>query len=205
MATLVTDPRLEAEILAHRAATGADRFDEVWEGQYMAAAAPNFDHQQIVARCTALLQEVIGWESAAAVLPGFNLSDRKQGWTENYRIPDVAMFLDATAAENHGTHWTGSPDFLIEVTSPGEVAAEKLPFYEKIGARELLIVDRDPWQLELYRLQEGKLTCVGKSSLADAAVLASAVLPISLQLFAGPKRPQIAVRRTDGATGRWFV
>lgn len=71
--------------------------------------------------------------------------------------------------------------------------------------RELLIVDRDPWQLELYQLQNGKLNCVAESSLADPAWLCSSVLPLEMQLVAGAKRPQISIRRTDGQAGQWLV
>lgn len=205
MATFISDPKFEEELQAQRAATGADRFDEVWEGVYMMAPLPNNEHQELVMELGAILREAIDRAAGDRVYPGVNLTDAPDDWTRNFRAPDLVVFLGGTTAENRGAFWTGPADLVVEIVSPGDRTREKLPFYERIGSRELLIIDRDPWQLEFYRLREGKLHCVGKSGLADAAVLASAVLPISLQLVAGPKRPQVLVRRTDGAAGQWNV
>ena len=76
-------------------------------------------------------------------------------------------------------------------------AREKLEFYAKVNTRELLIVDRDPWALELYRLQDKKLVLTAKSTLDDSAVLSSEVVPLSWQLIPGEKRPKIEVTHTD--------
>ena len=69
---------------------------------------------------------------------------------------------------------------------------------------ELLIIDRDPWTLELYRHQNGQLTKVGQSTLAAPDVLASQTVGLTFQLLPGEPRPQIQV--THPATGRqWEI
>ena len=83
-----------------------------------------------------------------------------------FREPDVAVFLRNTKAIDCGTHWRGAADFLVEIISPGERTREKIPFYSGIGVVELLIVDREPWTLELYCHQDGQLTKVGQSTVA---------------------------------------
>ena len=35
MVALIQDPQLEQELIAKRRETGADRYDEVWEGVYV--------------------------------------------------------------------------------------------------------------------------------------------------------------------------
>ena len=45
MATIIHDRVLQERLQAVRAATGADRYDEVWEGDYMMAPVPNNEHQ----------------------------------------------------------------------------------------------------------------------------------------------------------------
>ena len=102
------------------------------------------------------------------MFPGVNLSDRDKGWKTNYREPDVAVFLRGGRAIDRGTHWQGAADFLVEIISPGERTREKIPFYSSIGVVELLVIDRDPWSLELYRHENGQLTKVGQSTLAIA-------------------------------------
>jgi len=70
--------------------------------------------------------------------------------------------------------------------------------------RELLIVDRDPWALELYRLEEGELAPAGRSSVEEPEPLTSVVLPLMFRLVPGADRPSIEVRRTDG-TQVWTI
>ena len=56
MAILVTDPDLEQRLRVQRAAMGADRYDEVWDGTYMMAPMPNDEHQNVVPRLSAIFQ-----------------------------------------------------------------------------------------------------------------------------------------------------
>jgi Uma2 family endonuclease len=84
------------------------------------------------------------------------------------------------------------------------MAREKLPFYARLGVREVLIIDRNPWALERYRLDSGQLAPAGRSSIEQPDVLASAVLPLTFRLVPGDTRPQIEVTKTDGAE-RWMV
>jgi hypothetical protein len=48
MAIFITDPAIEEHLLAAREASGADRYDEVWEGVHMMAPMPNDEHQLVV-------------------------------------------------------------------------------------------------------------------------------------------------------------
>ncbi len=204
MPTLITDTELERRLLAERVATGADRYDEVWEGTTMMTPMPNDEHQQIVSRLISIFEEVIGWPGLGDIRPGVNISDRKDDWKQNYRVPDVAVFLAETAAENCGGFWYGGPDLVVEIISPGDETRNKLPFYESIRTREVLLIDRDPWQLELYRLRDDALRLAGMSALHQPGTLSSQVLPFTFALIAGESRPEIAVSHT-AARKQWKV
>ncbi len=204
MATLIHDPALEKDILAQRRAWGADRYDEVWEGVYVVSPMPNDSHQEMATRLAAVFQIVLGWDSAAKVRAGVNVSDRRKGWAKNYRVPDVAVFLEGTKAENLETHWVGGPDFGVEITSPGDETREKIPFYEKVGTRELLIIDREPWALELYRREGKKLVLAGKTTLDEPRLLKSRLLGLTFELLAGRPRPRIRIRHTKSGQ-EWVV
>lgn len=193
MATLVTDPDLAEQLIEDRKARGIDQRDEVWEGLYVMTPAPNDEHQDLVGGFTHVLRETIDHCQLGKSRPGVNLSDRVEEWTQNFRCPDVVVFLNDTTAEFHNTFWLGGPDLAIEVVSPDDQSREKFSFYEKIGTRELLIVDRDPWQLELHRLVDNKLVLAGISSLADPAWLLSETVPLKLRLQPGEKRPTIVL------------
>jgi len=204
MVAVINDPWLEEHIIAERRASGADRYDEVWEGVYIMTPLANNEHQKLITGITTVLATVVQWEELGTVFPGINVSDREDDWIKNYRCLDVAVYLNDTQAENCETHWYGGPDFAVEIISPNDHAREKLEFYAKVNTRELLIVDRDPWALELYRLQDKQLVLAAKSTLDDSAVLNSEAVPLSWQLLPGDKRPKIKVAHTDGKQ-RWEI
>ncbi len=204
MAILVADPYVADRLLAERKASGADRYDEVWEGIYMMVPMPNDEHQQIVSRLGSVFEEIVGWPGLGEVRPGVNLTDLRDDWTRDYRVPDVAVFLHEGSAENCGTHWRGGADLLVEITSPGDRTHEKLPFYSRLGVRELLVIDREPWTLELYRRHGDRLKKFGQSGLDSDDVLASEVVPLTFQLVAGTPRPNIKATHTESERS-WLV
>src|SRR4051812_46605222 len=202
MSVLVLDRVLAEEIKARRVEAGSDRWDEVWDGVYVMSPLPNVEHQGIVARLVSVLDTVIGLPGLGQVFPGVNVTDRDDDWTKNYRCPDVAVFLRGGAATNRGVYWLGGPDFAVEIVSPDDRVRDKLPFYESVGVRELLVVDRDPWALELYRLLEGRLASVGRATPEQPRDLASAVVPLTFRLVPGEARPTIEVAQGEGGP-RW--
>ena len=203
MATLITDPGLEEQIRAQRAAWGGDRYDEVWEGTYLMNPLPNPEHANLQARLTWAFQSALD-SSPAMVYPGLNVSDRSDDWTKNYRCPDVAVVLPGGIARECDAYYLGGPDFVVEIVSPYDRSREKISFYSQVGVRELLLVDRDPWGLELYRLHDGQLALVGQSCLEQADVLQSSVLPLTFRLIPGDTRPRIEVCHNDGVQ-QWAV
>jgi len=204
MTTLITDRDLEQRLQAERRAVGADRYDEVWEGTYMMAPMPNDEHQQLVNRFASIFQDVIDWPGLGHVRPGVNVSDRIDDWQDNYRVPDVAVFLNGGDAENRGAFWLGGPDFAVEVISPDDRTREKLPFYEMVGVREVLLVHRQPWCLELFGRRDDQLSVTGQSTIENGETIVSDVLPFSLRLVPGEDRPQIEVVHTESNT-RWLA
>jgi Uma2 family endonuclease len=204
MATLVTDPLIEEQIRARRAETGADRYDEVWEGTYMMTPLPSNEHQDLVGDLDSVLRAVVKAAGLGKVYPGANVSDREDGWDDNFRGPDIVVVLNGGRARDCGTHFVGGPDFLVEIASRYDHTRDKLPFYGQIGVREVMIIDRDPWCLELYRLEESELRLVGQSRLDESAELKSEVVPLSFRLLPGQPRPQIEVTHRDGVQ-RWIV
>ena len=204
MAIMVLDPYVEQQVLAARVGSDGNQYDEVWEGVYIVSPLPNNEHQQLVLELAYVLGEAIGRSGRGRVFPGVNLSDRDKGWDQNFREPDVALFLRDGKAIDCGTHWRGAADFLVEIISPGERTRDKIPFYSSLGVVELLIIDRDPWTLEFYRHQNGQLEKVGQSTLAAPEVLASQTVGLTFQLLPGEQRPQIQV--THPASNRqWQI
>ncbi len=198
------DPEEMRREILQRQAIGADHHDEVWDGEYVMAPLPTDEHQEVVGGLTHVFYATIGLPRLGKVRPGVDVSDRADQWEHNYRCPDVVVYLQATKAQNHNTHWVGGPDFAVEVVSRYDQSRRKFDFYAKVDTRELLIVDRFPWSLELFRLIDGVLSLVGKSTPDEPTVLASEVLPLNFRLNHGDERPTIEVSHTDGVQS-WSI
>jgi Uma2 family endonuclease len=201
----ITDPAAAHDYIRQRLALGLDRYDEVWDGVYVVASLANNPHQDVVSALAALFFFAINLEARGRVLPGANVSDRREGWEKNYRVPDVVVVLNESRAVDCGTHWMGGPDFLVEVRSPGDDTEAKLPFYGGIGVRELLVVHRDTRELRLYRHDGERLAEVAPSEHEGGRWLVSQVIPFAFRRHATGAEPRTDVRRTDGTAGEWVV
>jgi Uma2 family endonuclease len=204
MTALLLDVDAERQLRRERARTGADRFDEVWDGVYVMAPLANDEHQALATMLVGILLTVFEWNRLADVRGGVNISDRVKGWRKNYRCPDVAVFLKGSKAKNFATFWFGGPGWATEIVSPKDRSRNKLEFYAKVGVRELLIIDRKPWRLELYRLQGGALELVGVSTAKKPQVLVCKVVPLTFTFQAAKPRPKIVVTTTHGSQ-EWLL
>ena len=195
---VVGDPRTSQHLIEERKSLGLDRHDEVWDGVYFMSPDPDIEHQGLGFLFAKAIHAAAGLPESLPVFLGVNVSDREDDWRENYRIPDVAIYLPGNPAKDCETHWCGGPDLGVEILSEGDRGREKQGFYAKIGTRELIIIDRDPWALELYALKRKKLRLVGRASPDKPTWLESTVLPVAFRMVAGSPRPVIEVRGTTG-------
>lgn len=190
----IRDSLLEDQLIAERRRTGADRYDEVWDGEYVMSPLANNEHQLLASRLSAIFHEVLGGGADVWSLAGANVSDQEVAWTKNFRCPDVVVVLPGSQAEDRGTHWFGGPDLVVEIVSEGDASYEKFDFYGAIAVREALIIDRDPWSLEMYALNpQGTLVLAGRCDLEQGGFVASKVLGAELRLIAQQPRPAIEV------------
>ncbi len=205
MPTFITDPDLEHDLITRRQAWGGDRFDEVWDGVYVMAPWPNDEHQFLVKELTTILTIAIDWQKLGQTRPGVNISDRRANWKDNYRVPDVAVFLNDSKAENCGSFWFGGPEFGIEIVSEGDRIRDKLPFYASVGTLELLVVDRDPWKLTLYRNDGNRMAEAATSTFDSPAPIPSQVLPLTWQLVSDSAARSLRVAHQQQAQQVWQI
>ena len=201
MAARILDLLLEEQLIAERRRTGADRYDEVWDGEYVMSPLANNEHQLLASRLAAIFHEVLGSRDEVWSLAGANVSDRPVEWTKNFRCPDVVVVLPGSKAEDRGTHWYGGPDLVVEIASEGDASYEKFDFYGSIAVREAIIVDRDPWSLEIYQLDHsGSMILAGQCDPEENSAIVSQVLSAELRLVPQRSRPGIEIFHP--ATGR---
>ena len=204
MELIVTDPELAKRLIAQRQEWEVDRFDEVWDGTYIIAPIADNTHQDLQAGLGTIFHVINGMKCPPHVYMGVVISDRVEGFEQNYRWPDVALFLAGTTARECGTHWCGGPDFMVEIRCRGDRTMQKLPFYASINVRELLIIDRDPWSMEIYRLRDGELRRVDRVEVEDARSIGSEVVSLDFRFIPASPRPTILVEHRETAQ-RWSV
>lgn len=139
-------------VLAERRRTGIDRYDEMWEGILHRTPAPSVEHQRIIRKLLNFLSPPIEQSDRGILEPGINVFNEASKATD-YRIPDLSF---VAASRTHilapdGTRG-GGPDAVIEVRSPDDETYEKFAFYDAIGVREVIVIDRDTKRPEIYRL-----------------------------------------------------
>lgn len=201
----VLDPALCRAFIRERQKRDIDTYDEVWEGVYVVPAQPTNPHQDLVTDLSGVLFTVIKLEGRGRVHAGANVSDRRKDWEFNHRAPDVVVVLQAGQAVDCGTHWLGGPDFIVEVRSPYDATEEKMPFYGRIGVREMLVIQRDTRELRLYRHDGRQLVPVEPSAFEGGKWLVSEVVPLAFRRRVQKGVPKTEVRRTDAAPGGWTV
>ena len=184
MLLVIQDETLSAELIAQRRASGQDKYDEIWDGVYVMAPMADNEHQDLVNAFSTSLTIAWDMQGLGRTQPGANVSNDAIDWRRNFRIPDVLCFTAHCQAVDRGSHWLGGPEFAVEITSPGDRTLEKLDFYAGVGTRELLIVDRSPWRLMLYRAdtdgQSMSASAVCDQSHPDWVV--SEIVPVQFQL-----------------------
>jgi Uma2 family endonuclease len=200
---VVLDPELAEQILADRESSpGGRRREEVWDGVTFIMPDADTEHNDIAIFFIWVFRSVFDPERGDRVQGSTNVTDRLKRWKLNYRNPDMCLFRSGNPAEDRRTHWYGGPDFALEIVSPDDRSRDKLDFYAGVGTREVLVLDRDPWRMELYQLSRGKMRLRGTVPVGGG-VLTSTVTPFAFQLVRSRPRPKVKIVHT--VTGQQWV
>jgi len=158
-------------LLEERRRLGHDRRDEMWEGVLHMVPQPLTPHQRLGAL---LLSAFLPPANARGLWAAYETSVFRPGsdWSD-YRVPDMVV-ARADSVSERGVE--GRAELVVEIRSPGDESYEKVPFYADVGCQEVLIVDRDTLELQLF--------VRGEPRAGVPVVLES--LGVSLQRIDGP-------------------
>jgi hypothetical protein len=78
------------ELLRFRERTGADRFDEMWQGVLHMTPSPSFQHQLQASRILNFFGEVWCSRTSGSAVMQVNVSTPER-WDHDYRIPDISV------------------------------------------------------------------------------------------------------------------
>ena len=143
--------QVPSHILEWRKRTGADQWDEMWEGVLHMPPAPNRSQQDLEARLETWLRANWARPRGNKVYHQINLAS-EGGWSTNYRIPDLVLLTPDRFHIDHNEYFEGAPTAVVEIHSAGDEAYEKMPFYAKLGVPEVWIIYRDSKAPEVYLL-----------------------------------------------------
>jgi Uma2 family endonuclease len=151
-------PEVEA-LIESRHTWGADRHDEVWNGDLHMNPAPRGRHSRLQTKLTLLLDPL-------AVRAGlFLYHEVNLGEPGDYRIPDLALLRDETDATRYAT-----AAVVVEIVSPHDETREKLPFYAARGVEEAVVVDPVARTVDWLRATGEGFVTVEHSALLEVDV-----------------------------------
>jgi Uma2 family endonuclease len=140
-------------LLAERRRLGVDVFDEMWEGVLHMVPPPSEEHQRVGGELYAALYPVA---KQAGLLLRYETGvfDPHAEEDTSYRVPDLVLFAPEHRSDR-GVE--GNPALVVEIRSPGDETLDKLAFYQQVGAREMVMVDRDAKDVVRWVLVAGRL------------------------------------------------
>ena len=133
-------------ILDWRRTTGADQWDEMWEGVLHMVPPPNREHQDLEGALERWLRS--HWAEPQGNKVYHQIAVSPEGtprgeWVHNYRTPDLVLLLPGDFGIDRNEYFAGPPSVVVEIRSPNDETYEKLPFYAEIGVPEVWVIDRD--------------------------------------------------------------
>ena len=164
------------ELIRFRELTGADRFDEMWEGVLHMAPCQTFHHQSHASRLLSFFIEVWCPATGGAAVMQINVSSPER-WDQDYRIPDVSVMLPDRVPQGEAVFV--QPNVVFEVRSPGDETYEKLPFYAAVGVEAVVVVERDTKAMQVFALSDASFVLAPPS--ADGWTL---IAPVGVELRA---------------------
>ncbi len=147
-------PSAPADLLKRRKETGADRWDEMWEGVLHMGPMANPDHQDLEGAMETYLRLRWARKRRAKIYHNINLAS-PGGWPNNYRIPDLIILTAKSAAVRKAECFEGGPDVVVEIRSPDDETYEKFSFYASLGVPEIWVIDRETKIPEIHTLAGG--------------------------------------------------
>jgi len=161
--------------LDERKRSGAERFDEMWEGVLHVSPSPNFEHQDFNFQLEMFLYREWALPTRGRIVHELNVvhPDDEDDWIHNYRIPDLILLSKDRLGFNRSTYILGAPLVCVEIRSPHDESYDKLPFYVRLGVPEVWIIDRDTKEPTVFALVEGNYRAVEAD--ADGWIASTAV------------------------------
>ena len=176
-------------LLEERRRLGLDLFDEMWEGVLHMNPPPLGDHQGLSSELFLVL---------GVVAKGCGLEPRMEtGYyaaPDDWRVPDHAY----ARAQHLIREGMSRAELVIEFRSPHHETYEKLPWYARHGASEILVIHPPSRAVELYFVIDGRPELVHPGP--EGAVQLKSLGDTRLETVTTPSGLRLRVTAPDGTT-----
>lgn len=172
------------EYLEDRRRKGLDRRDEVWDG-VIHVVPPAGSRHNLTSRSLLFALAPVAQRLGLEILYETGVFDPPKG-NKNYRVPDLVVVVPAKLSDR-GIE--GTAELVIEILSPNDESRDKIPFYARVGVRELWLVHPFTRAVEVFALVGDRLEPVAP----EAGKIRSG-LGVALETAAG------VLRLHDGST-----
>lgn len=164
---------VQDSVLAERRRTGADLFDEMWEGVLHMVPAPSAAHQRLNAELLMALGPLAKARGLAPLVEA-NLYHAD----DDYRVPDQLYARSEQLSERGAER---AAVLVVEILSPGDETYDKLDWYAAGGVDEVFVVDPDSRSAEVFARRGVRMVLVE----SDPGRLES--LGVTFETVEGPK------------------
>jgi Uma2 family endonuclease len=187
---------ISADRIEQRRRSGADRWDEMWEGVLHMPPMPNRSHQELEWALETWLRQFWVPSSGGKCYHQINVAS-VGGWPNNYRIPDIVLLTPDRFGIDKNEYFEGGPTVVVEIRSPDDETYEKFDFYAAIGVNEIWVINRDTRRPEVYDRRGGEFAAVASDSAGYRASRSTQV-----RLGTTPTAKLILQLADDGTTRR---
>jgi Uma2 family endonuclease len=164
--------------LEERRRLGHDRKDELWEGVLHMVPPASFIHGHRAVDIYNALRPIAAKRGLVAHPDGLGVFAPETD-PASWRIPDASL----TRPDQISVRGLEGAVLAIEVLSPNDESYAKLPFYARVGVREVWIVEPNTCEPEIFTVAEGRFVIVPPAS----GVHRSPLLGITLEVVDGPR------------------
>jgi Uma2 family endonuclease len=156
-------------LLEERRARGADRWDEMWEGELHMVPPPSEQHQ---ATGAALLRILAPLAEARGLAARYETGLFRPDVDNDYKVPDQ---LYARADRRSERGFEGGADLVVEILSPDDETYRKLDWYASVGVGEVLVIEPSTRAVELFANVDGHMVPVVPAVIECLGVTAETV------------------------------
>ena len=142
------------ELLDSRRQAGADRWDEIWDGELHMVPPPSWEHQEVA---IALLRVLAPLAERRGLIPRYETGLFRPGADSDFRVPDQ-VYAAAELATARG--FEGPASLVVEIRSPHDETYSKLDWYGSLGVAEVLVIEPHTRHVELFALTDGRMVPV---------------------------------------------